>query len=299
MIETPMINNAISHMNQYQTRPTAFDAIPSPWRGGIYLLAVSLAVLGAISIITGDFAFQWQPVPADLPARAAVARVTGVVEVIACVALLTPRTSQLGTAAVAAIFWLWFLLLDVPRVVRGEPAAWIGACELLALAGPSLALYGTLRSSQRDLTNDRIGSLSTTVGKLCFAAALPPLGLSHFIYAEPAAALIPAWFPARLFFTYLTGVGHISAGLSLLSGVLARVAAPLLALMFGCFIVFLHIPRVIADPSRYEFTMLTVSLALSGAAWIVAGVVSSKKSEVHSAIGMNVGRDVSLVTSDE
>lgn len=272
-----MIDNAISPMIQHP-RESAFAAIPFPWRGGIYLLAASLTVLGAISIITGDFAFQWQPVPADLPARALVARVTGVVEVLACAALFVPRISRFGSAAMAVIFWLWFLLLDVPRVVRGEPAAWIGACELLALAGASLALCGAVRSAQR-LPNDRIWSVSTTVGKLCFAAALPPLGLSHFIYAEPAAALIPAWFPARLFFTYLTGIGHISAGLSLLSGLLDRIAAPLLALMFGCFIVFLHIPRVIADPSRHEFTMLTVSLALSGAAWIVAGVVSGATRE--------------------
>jgi len=136
-----------------------------------------------------------------------------------------------------------------------------------------LALNGVIRAHQSSLEGGRGWRLSTLIGKLCFGFALLPLGLSHFVYAEPAAALIPAWFPARLFFTYLTGTGHICAGLSLLTGILTRFAAPLLVAMFACFILFLHIPHVIAAPTRYEFTMLVVSLALSGAAWIITGVV--------------------------
>ncbi len=34
-------------------------------------LALALAALGALSLGSGDFAFQWQPVPPDVPARAA------------------------------------------------------------------------------------------------------------------------------------------------------------------------------------------------------------------------------------
>jgi uncharacterized membrane protein YphA (DoxX/SURF4 family) len=239
-----------------------------------------------MSIVTGDFAFQWQPVPNEFPARALLARIVGAIEILASVAVLVPRMSRMGVSAIAVIFWSWLLLLHVPRVIRGEAAAWIGACELLVLSGASLALVGTVHSIESRARGGRDWSLACLMGKWCFALALPPLGLSHFVYAEPAAALIPAWFPARLFFTYLTGVGHIAAGLSILSGVLARIAAPLLAVMFGCFIVFLHIPRVIATPNRYEWTMLLMSLALNGAAWIIAGLV--RKSSQASAPAMSL-----------
>jgi uncharacterized membrane protein YphA (DoxX/SURF4 family) len=260
-------------MTQSQTPPSALTSIPPPWHVGIFLLALSLATLGLLSLVTGDFAFQWQPVPPDVPARMVWARAVGAVEIIASVAILIPRTASLGSAAITVIFWLWLLILHLPRVIHGEVAAWIGACELLALAGASLALNGVIRANQSSLEGGRGWRLSTLIGKLCFGFALLPLGLSHFVYAEPAAALIPAWFPSRLFFTYLTGTGHICAGLSLLTGILTRFAAPLLVAMFACFIVFLHIPHVIAAPTRYEFTMLVVSLALSGAAWIITGVV--------------------------
>ena len=280
-VRLPTTSNDLITMTQSQKRAAAFASIPSPWHYGIFLLAASLATLGVMSIVVGDFAFQWQPVPADFPGRMQWARVVGVFEVLASIAILIPRMARLGAAAITAIFWLWLLLLHVPRVMHGEVAAWIGACELLALAGASLALNGAIRANQSSLESGRDWMLSTLIGKLCFGFALLPLGLSHFLYAEPAAALIPAWFPARLFFTYLTGLGHICAGLSLLTGIFERIAAPLLAVMFGCFIVFLHIPRVIATPTRYEFTMLIVSLALSGAAWIIAGVVHKRP---HAAV---------------
>jgi uncharacterized membrane protein YphA (DoxX/SURF4 family) len=118
---------------------------------------------------------------------------------------------------------------------------------------------------------------AVTLGRICFALCLPPLGLSHFIYAEPAASLLPTWMPAALFLTYLTGAGHISAGVSLVTGVLARFAAPLLCAMFGSFVLLLHLPRVLASPnSRYEWTMLLVSLALNGAAWVIAAAIQQR-----------------------
>jgi uncharacterized membrane protein len=259
-------------MTQLQPR-SALSSLPSPWQNGIFLLAFSLAALGLISLVTGDFAYQWQPVAADLPGRIGWARLVGAIEVLASVALLVPRTASLGAAGITGIFWIWLLVLHLPRVLRGEIAAWLGACELLALAGASLGLFAVLHADRAPVERQPFWITVALIGKICFGFALIPIGLSHFIYIEPAAALIPSWFPARVFFTYLTGVGHISAGLSLLTGVLSRVAAPLLAIMFGCFIVFLHIPRVIATPTRYEVTTLIVSIVLNGAAWIIAGLV--------------------------
>ena len=56
------------------------DAAVSMRRIGCVLLTLMTAALGTISIYTGDFAYTWQPVPADLPLRALAARVTGAVE---------------------------------------------------------------------------------------------------------------------------------------------------------------------------------------------------------------------------
>src|SRR5690606_29458387 len=88
--------------------------------------------------------------------------------------------------------------------------------------------------------------------------------------------MIPAWFPQRLLFTYLTGAGHVAAGLSLLTGVLLRLSTALLCFMFACFVLLLHVPRVLNDPtSRHEWTMLFVASLFNGAAWLVAAVARS------------------------
>jgi hypothetical protein len=47
-------------------------------------------------------------------------------------------------------------------------------------------------------------------------------------------------------------------------------AAGLEAAMCACFVVLLHIPRVIAAPtSQIEWTMTCIALSITGAAWII------------------------------
>jgi hypothetical protein len=54
------------------------------------------------------------------------------------------------------------------------------------------------------------------------------------------------------------------------SGVRARLAATLTAAMMATFVVLLHIPRVVASPgSHFEWCMIAVASALTGAAWLV------------------------------
>jgi uncharacterized membrane protein YphA (DoxX/SURF4 family) len=90
--------------------------------------------------------------------------------------------------------------------------------------------------------------------------------------------------PASVFWAYLTGFGHVSAGVSIASGVLARIGATLLAFMFSSFVLLVHVPRVLTHLSvRAEWHMLATATALSGAAWLVA-------SALHAARG-NIAQD--------
>ena len=235
------------------------------------LFAGGIGALGALTLASSDFAFQWQPVPASVPARAALAQIVGIIFIAIAALLLAPRTLRLGAGILASAFWLWQLLLHVPPLIStGEN--WLGAAELLALCGGSLAFLGMVSDGDR-------GRHAAVIGKYLFALSLPIFGWSHFFYAVPASQLIPDWIPGRLFFTYLTGTAHILAGLSLLTGLLARIAAPWICIMFASFIAFLHIPHVIVAPSsRYEWTALLMSTLLSGAAWSIAAVVRREES---------------------
>ena len=66
-------------------------------------------------------------------------------------------------------------------------------------------------------------------------------------------------------------IGHIAAGVAILTGVQARPAAILLTVMFACFTPLVHAPMLLADPSSYvNWTENALNLTLIGAAWVVA-----------------------------
>jgi uncharacterized membrane protein YphA (DoxX/SURF4 family) len=124
-------------------------------------------------------------------------------------------------------------------------------------------------------------TFTVRAAQIAFGLCLLVFGTAHFVYADFTATMIPGWLPFPpfwpLFWAYLTGCGHIAAGLSLVSGIAARLASTLLAAMFACFVVLLHIPRVLANPtSRIEWTMLSVATALTGAAWIVRTAMAAR-----------------------
>jgi uncharacterized membrane protein YphA (DoxX/SURF4 family) len=85
------------------------------------------------------------------------------------------------------------------------------------------------------------------------------------------APLVPKWLPpTQEFWAYATGVGHIAAGVAILTGVRARLAAILLTAMYASFTVLVHVPMLLADPSHWNWSENALNLALIGAAWVVA-----------------------------
>jgi uncharacterized membrane protein YphA (DoxX/SURF4 family) len=168
-------------------------------------------------------------------------------------------------------------LLHLPRALRAplDVGAWNGVAELTALAMGGIASLALI-----DAAYSR-AAWSTRV----FGACLLVFGTAHFVYDDFSATMIPAWLPAPLFWVYLTGCGHIAAGVSLISGIATRLASLLLTGMFACFVLLLHLPRVIAAPaSRIEWIMLGISSAMTGAAWIVRCVVNGDQSRIRESV---------------
>jgi uncharacterized membrane protein YphA (DoxX/SURF4 family) len=97
-------------------------------------------------------------------------------------------------------------------------------------------------------------------------------GGAHFFYMGLTAPLVPKWLPpTQEFWAYATGVGHIAAGLAILTGVQARLAAILLTAMYASFTLLVHGPMLLADPSSHAiWSENAENLALIGTAWVVA-----------------------------
>lgn len=231
------------------------------------LIATMIAAIGIISIYTGDFAYTWMPVPEDMPGRSIAARIVGAVLLATSMLLLVHRTLRQGVAAMVVVFSLW-LVPHLPGLLSGE--SWLGFFEFLLPLGACLALMGVLMLQANSVNTARW----VLIGRLLFGLGLVGCGASHFVYADFAAQMIPEWIPGRLFWTYLTGAGHIAAGVSLMAGVLMRLSSALLCFMLASFVVWLHLPRVLANPgSRFEWTMTFVAVLFNGAAWVIASIV--------------------------
>ncbi|MEJ0059805.1 MAG: hypothetical protein WDM79_09615 [Terricaulis sp.] len=233
---------------------------------GRVLLAVGLGAIGALNIAFGGFGSGLEPAPAALPPQ--LGYVTGAILLIAGLGVLVNFRARTAAFVLAGVLLLWLAVFQAIFLFSQPFNAGLTtpALEVLALFGACLILAGTLGGAHKERL--------ITPGRFLFALTLPAFGALHYLYIDYVASVIPAWIPNPVFWGYATGVAHAAAGLSLLTGVLARLAAPLLGIMFGSWVLILHIPRVIADSAnRNEWTSLFVATALCGGAWLVAGTL--------------------------
>jgi uncharacterized membrane protein len=232
----------------------------------------SAAGLGVLCLIAGDLAYVFQPLPRWMPLRAGLAYVSGAVLVAAGVALLARRTTRLAAVVLTVHFAAWLLLCDVPATLArpGVVGNWEG-CGLVmtVIAGGWILLARSSRPADRmaRLRGDR----GVRLARRLYAAGLPLVGLAHFVNAHEATVYVPAWLPLQIDWVYLTGAGHIAAGLAILLGVLPRIAAVLEAAQITAFVILAHIPAVHAAPGdRIQWAMLVYAVAIAASAWLVA-----------------------------
>jgi uncharacterized membrane protein len=233
-----------------------------PYRPAVMCFGLALVGLGVLALIYGDFALVWQPVPASLPGRTALAYVAGVIMLVGGVGLLFPKTAAPSMRILFPYLVLW-MLLKVPALALapGQESVWLGLGELAVLMTGGWVLFDELTGREKTIR----------VAHVLFALALIPIGLSHIVYVKDTADLVPAWLPFRPVWAYLTGAAHIAAGLGVLFSVVPRLAATLEAAMIGLFTLLVWIPAIAAAPTtRLPWTAFFISWVIGAAAWLVA-----------------------------
>ncbi len=99
---------------------------------GRTILGLGVLGLGVISLIYADFAITWQPVPEWVPARTALAYASGALMTTAGAALILNRFTAIAAAFVSAFMCFWGVVLQAPRLLAGEEAAWLAPAEILS-----------------------------------------------------------------------------------------------------------------------------------------------------------------------
>jgi uncharacterized membrane protein len=245
------------------------------------LFSLGMVGLGILALTYGDFALQWQPVPEWVPWRKPLAYASGIIMLAGGVGLLSGRTAALSIRILFPYLLAWWLLLKVPNVVTAPQIEvnWLGCGEIAVLLAGGWVLFAQLAALREESPlRFAVGDNAFRNARLLFGVALLPIGLSHFVYATQTAALVPAWFPARIGWAYLTGAGHLAAGIGVLFSIYPRLAAAMEAGMLSVFTLVVWIPAVVAAPTtRLPWTAFVISWAITAGAWVVAASIGRKK----------------------
>lgn len=229
------------------------------WRGHA-AFAATLIILGMVGLIKGDFTPIWLPLPKGVPARAVLVYLSAIVQLVSGVGLLWQRTAAVASRVLLCILVAWLLLWNVPDLLLhpGMELTW-AACQTAVLVAAAWVLYVWFA-----------GGTGLRIARALYGLALIPFGIAHFTYIERTTAMVPGWLPWHLFWAYFFGGTFIAAGVAVLIGVYARLAAVLSVLQLGMFTLLVWVPVMAGRPSASDWSEFVVSWALTAAGWVVA-----------------------------
>jgi uncharacterized membrane protein len=229
--------------------------------------------LGILGLVKGDFAPGWQPVPESMPGRQALAYLCSAVCLACGVGLLFRRTAAIAARVLFVWLLLWLLLLRVPwMLVSFQVGTWWAASSTALITATAWILYISLANDwDRQRFGFATGDKGLRIARILFGLGLIPIGLAHFLYLEATATVVPAWMQWPVFWSYFTGGAFIAAGIAIIAGVLARLAAVLVTVQIGLLTLLVWLPRVVTgNLNAFQWGEVVVSVLLTACAWVVA-----------------------------
>ena len=244
--------------------------------------AIALIGLGVEHFVFQEFVVGRAPAwPDGLPGNALWVRSTGVLIILAGLAIVMHRWGRLAMLVLALVVFQWALVRHLPIIATGAflGGSWTRAGKALALVGGLLAVAGTLppipggAGGWRRYAN-ATGPLVRT-GGICLGSFLIIAGLQHFKFTTFVVALIPGWFPGNAtWWARFAGVALLSGGGGLLVRRTASIAALMTGLMLFSWLWIVHLPRTFVSVS--DGIALFEALAFSGISFVVAGALNAK-----------------------
>jgi uncharacterized membrane protein len=231
--------------------------------------AATMIAIGFIGLLAGGFAPIWKPVPDTIPGREYLAYLCTVVSLVSGAGLLARRTSTAAALMLLVYLLVWTAVFKVPFIIRAplEEVTYQSTGENLVLVAAAWILFAAFASAPTFLAS----KVGLRVAYLLYGLALIAFGLSHFVYLNMTAPLVPGWLPAPVLWAYLTGGIYLAAGVTIATGFHARLGTTVAALQIALITVLVWGPMLFAGPmSSMHWQETIVSWALTAGAWVLA-----------------------------
>ena len=240
---------------------------------GHALFAALMIGVGIQGLITGEFTTVWQPVPRGVPGREVLAYICALLSLASGIGLLWRRTAALAASALLGSLVVWLLVwriraLFIATLMEGS---WSLADTLVMTAATWVLFAWFATDWDRQHLGFATGEKGLRIARVLYGLGMIPFGYAHFANVKGTAVLVPGWLPWHLAWAYFTGGTFVVAGVAMLIGVCARLAAVLSTLQMALFLLLVWVPILTAGSlSAFQRMEVATNLALIAAGWLVA-----------------------------
>ena len=246
---------------------------PSP-NPGVWIYAIASLAAGIFDLVWREFEPAHQPIQAwrdNIPGVRILASIAAIWLIAGGVAIMSRRTTQLG-AALLGIIYLVFAAFWLPRFYTAPHVLGFNIpiiCGLLGGISTQLILIAAAA-----LVYFQYSARSIRAARWVIGLSSVAFGLAHLTGVQANAVMVPNWMPfGGAFWTILTGICFVLAGLAILFGILDVLAARMLALMLAGFSAVALLPNIFTAPrnhvtwgaNAYNFTAVGAVLIFASA----------------------------------
>ena len=245
---------------------------------GCVVFSLAIVALGVETLVCARYVsdglgpqYKVIPVLPWLPAIPWLAYLFGAILVACGAGLLSQRTVRMAATTLGGLLLLCTIVLEVPK-----NAANIGSISLRTVVFEPLTL-----ASLAWLFPGRVSTpdLLARAGRYLLALSLIVFGVDHFLALVGIGELLPGWIPWHVFWVAFFGAVFIAGGLSIGFNCWQQWGAAGVGLMFGIWVLTLHLPRVLglygipgAPHNPNEWSSLFIAVALWGGLWALVRI---------------------------